>query len=264
MRGFYWGRGRVRCGYCSSHGHNITTCKLVDWHANEALKKIEADPSYVCDRHEHRALIEIKNREERKQKTRKPRSKSKCSYCKSESHKRPACKLLKDYRQKVYRANKNWKRAFTSRVNEVGIGVGSLIKIDTKTASDLNLNVDGHKIAMITKFDLANLNLFCGLDNWSRFQSDSQVHFMSGDRVDYVSIKYFSNLLGQEILSTSWWFPLTQIPEVLTPMKWEPEKEWLESEWDEVFDWYFSKIKASGDRENNSAIELVEKWANYF
>ena len=116
MKGFYWGSGAVRCSYCSTMGHNITTCPTIDYHAKCALGKMDINPSYVCTPHEHVALVEIKKREERKAKKRKPRRASRCSFCKSHDHKRPSCPSLKDFRQQVYQANKNWKQQFVENM----------------------------------------------------------------------------------------------------------------------------------------------------
>ena len=262
MRGFYMGTGRVRCGFCGSIGHNITTCKLVDYYAGQALSKIERDNEYECDSLEKRALMEMKKRPERKIKLQKPKSPARCSYCKSLSHKRPKCHELKDFRQLVYKANKNWKREFTHRINEVGLGVGALVEFDKYTANSLDFNLNQNNIAMIVNYDLGNLNVFCGLDGYSDYQGNSTMEISLGERSDIISIKYFSTLLGNDLLHKGWWYSQSR-PVVLSRMQFKANEEWLESEWDEVMDWFFKSAKK--ERLNTDGImKYLNKWADYF
>ena len=260
MKGFYWGTGRVRCSFCGMVGHNITTCKSVSQHATNALIKIQNNPNYICNAFELNALKELKKREERKTKLKKPKARPRCSYCKSYNHKRPKCQDLKDFRQLVYKANKNWKRTMVSRVNETGLGIGSLIKFDTNIAYNLDFNIDPHMIAMITHYDLGSLNLFCALDVYSDYQSNSTIRILSGERTDNISVKYLSSLLGYDLLHQGWWYSHGTV-RVLNPMRWEPEKEWLESEWDEVLDWFFKSVKKK-DLINEGIMSFIENWAN--
>ena len=260
MKGFYWGSNGVRCGFCATVGHNVTTCSAVNHYARQALMNMESNPSYICSRKEHAAMMELKKREERKVKQRKPRQASKCSYCKSLSHKRPRCQDLKDFKKLVYTANKNWKQVFAERANEVGVGVGSLIQFDEKTVYNLDFNVDVHRIAMVTQYNLNNLNVFCALEGYSEYQSNSTVQVLSGDRADNISVKYFSALLGYDLLHQGWWYS-HGTPKVLSPMPFQANKEWLDSEWDEVFNWFFKDINGH-DLNNRGLITFIEKWAD--
>ena len=251
MKGFYWGSANV--------GHNITTCKVVNRDASTALRKIELNPSYVCSPHEHAALVEIKRREERKSKKRKPRSAPRCSFCKSHGHKRPSCKHLKNFREKVYKANKNWKRLFVEKASKVGIGIGALVQFDSSTTHSFDFNVDAHRIAMITHYDLGNLNVFCALDDYSDYQSNTTFKILSGDRQDNVSIKYFSMLIGEGLLHQGWWYSNSR-PVVVSPMKFEANPEWIEAEWDEVLNWFFNKITIE-EIAGNGVMEFIDRWA---
>jgi len=260
MKGFYWGTGVVRCSYCNKPGHNITSCSLVTTAANTALKKIEHDPDYVCSPYEHRALVEIKKREERKLTKRRPRRKPRCSFCKQEGHNRPKCDELKDFRLKVYQANKNWKRTFVSRATEIGLGVGALVQLDKKTTHVMDYNVDPHRIAMITEFDYHNLNVFCGLDIYSEFQSNATVKVLSGDREDNLSIKYFASLIGEDLLHKGWWYSYSQ-PSVVSPMALTPDTDWLDSEWDEILNWFFNNVDKS-DLISSGLMKYIDKWSD--
>jgi len=260
MKGFYWGNGRVRCSFCHTLGHNITTCKLVDQKANIALQKISANPSYICNRTEHEALCEIKRREERKAKARRKRKKPQCSFCKSYNHKRPNCPSLQDFREKVYAANKNWKRILTQRINETGLGVGCLIQFDPSTATNLGFDINDNRIAMITDYSLGNLNVFCGLADYSRYQSNDTFTILSGDKSDRLSVKFLGDLLGYDLLYTGWWYH-PAVSRVLSKMEWEPDENWLNSEWDEVLDWFFSDVDLKG-LQNQGIAKFIDDWIN--
>ena len=261
MKGFYWGSGAVRCSYCSAIGHNITTCKLVNRDASGALHKMQLDPSYVCSPHEHAALVEIKKREERKIKKRKPRRKSRCSYCRSYDHKRPSCEHLSDFRKNVYKANKNWKRAFVEKATQMGVGVGALVRFDSKMTHTLDLNVDPHRIAMITSYDLHNLNVFSALGDYSDYQSNATFKILSGDRQDNISVRYLSRLLGNELLNEGWWYSNAE-PVVLSPMDFVADADWLDAEWNEVLNWFFNKVTFDEAVNNSDLMVFIEEWAN--
>jgi len=44
-------------------------------------------------------------------------------------------------------------------------------------------------------------------------------------------------------------------------MVWNPNKEWLESEWDEVYEWFFKDVSQQ-DLINEGIMSFIEKWAN--
>jgi len=232
----------------------------VSQRASDALKKMQSNPEYICNSFERGALEELKKREERKVKLRKPKAPPRCSYCKSLNHKRPKCQKLKDFKQLVYKANKSWKRTITSRINETGLGIGALVRFDDKVAYNLDFNLDPHMIAMITHYDLGTLNLFCALNIYSEYQSNSTIRILSGEKVDNISVKYLASLLGYDLLHQGWWYSHGTI-EVLNPMVWNPNKEWLESEWDEVYEWFFKDVSQQ-DLINEGIMSFIEKWAN--
>ena len=263
MKGFYWGSGVVHCGFCGTRHHNITTCKLVDQIAAKALKNIETIPNYSLSQREYTALNEIKRREERKASSLMPKKKRRpprCSYCSSTDHKRPKCDSLKQLKQLVYRANKNWKTLFVKRVNECGIGVGSLIELKADFVRNLSFNIQPNGIAMITSYNLKDLNVFCALDTYSQYQSNSTFQIMSGDWTENVSIKFLSTILNYDLLARGWWYS-EPAPNVLSPMKWEPPEQWLNSEWDEVMNWFFNDISEI-DLNTSSIMPFIESWAN--
>ncbi len=253
MKGFYWGTGRVRCSFCGHTGHNITGCKSVNMFANLALEKLERIPDYVCVPSEIRALEEMKRREERKvnlqKKKRKP---SRCSFCRSTDHKRPNCQELKDFRQLLYKANKNWKKTLKHAINEAGLGIGSLIKLQNSSQNDL--------LGIVTYIDCNNLNLFCGFDGDHKYRSNSVFEVMVGTDIIRVNFKAFRHLLGKGLLLEDYWYTMYDSPQVINPMTWEPDKDWLESEWDEVFNWFFNEINIK-KLQRQGLMAYIKRWA---
>ena len=224
MKGFYWGKGVVRCSFCRNKGHNITSCPLVEKYADLAMQKITANPNHILSGHEHTALIELKKREERKLKLKKPKSPPKCSFCRSTDHKRPKCDVLSDFKLDTYQANKNWKRVLKQRVNDAGMGIGSLIQIDPRLLESTMVADIADRYAMITNIDLSNLNMFCGLSEGSyKYHSNSIIEIMIGTRVEQISIKYFSGILGRDLLAPGWWYDSHGVHKVINKMPWEPD-----------------------------------------
>ena len=58
--------------------------------------------------------------------------------------------------------------------------------------------------------------------------------------------------------SDYWWMDYID-PSVVNPMPFEPDQNWLDSEWDEVFNWFFNDINL--DVIDNKGISgLIERW----
>ena len=263
MRGFYWGSGVVRCGFCGMRHHNITTCRQVDRIATKAVQNIEKIPNYILSQDEYNALHEIKRRHERKASRAKPkpsRRKARCSFCGSTKHKRPKCDSLKDFKQLVYKANTNWKRLFTHRINECGLGIGSLVELKDDLVKSLSFNAESGGIVMITDYNLADLNVFCALKDYSPYQSDTTFRVMSGDWSENVGIKFLSNILNSDLLARGWWGD-EKPPKVLSPMNWTPNEEWINSEWDEVLNWFFTNTKKE-TLEKTGMMAFLQEWAD--
>lgn len=255
MKGFYWGKGKVRCSYCGSHGHNITTCKVVSKHADIALNKFANMPDYVPSYREHMALNEIKRREERKVKLRKPKKAPACSFCGSLEHKRPKCKQLIDFKNNTYKANKNWKSQLVSSINEKGLGVGSLVQFYE------GLGPKDFVLGVVTDISYNNLNIFCSFTGDLKYQSNAAIEVLIGTDVHNVNIKSFSGVLGNALVAPDYWFLDYIEPNIINPMSWTPDEDWLNSEWDEIFDWFFKDVNLK-TLQSKGIIKLINNWAN--
>ncbi len=253
MKGFYWGSGVVRCGFCGHTGHNITTCKSVDQYADLALDKFAKIPDYVPNSHEHRALVELKRREERKAKTRKPRKPPACSYCGSLHHKRPKCRHLKQFKQDLYAANKAWKKELSLAFNRAGLGVGSLVKFHEGNGPN------DFVLGLIVNIDYHNLNLFCSYTGDNKYQSSSTIQVLIDNDLHKVNIKCFADIIGDSLLTSNYWFLDYIEPVVVSPAPFDPDQDWLDGEWDEIFNWFFNEINVNIIQRKNLS-NLVEKW----
>lgn len=259
MRGFYWSSGVVRCSFCGLPGHNITTCHEVHRVAQAALYNIENDISYTFTIKEQRALYEIKRREERKQKLfKRKRRKPRCSYCGELKHKRPNCESLKDFRLMTYQANKNWKKLFSKRISKLGLGIGSLVKVHTDMFYNYHLLSNQHEIAMIVDYDYNNTNVFCAYEAGT-YQSNANFTILIGEETHHINLKHLSGLLGYGLVRPGWW--LSNPPEIISPMPWEPDQEWMDREYDEVLSWFFKNVKKE-DAEKNGLYGFIEEWAS--
>ena len=87
----------------------------------------------------------------------------------------------------------------------------------------------------------------------------TNIEILSGDKSDTVSVKYLGHLVGNDLLHTGWWYN-AGVPKVLSPMPWEASQDWLDSEWDEVFDWFFKEI-SKNEVDNSGLADFIQKWA---
>ncbi len=83
---------------------------------------------------------------------------------------------------------------------------------------------------------------------------------MSGEHSENISIKYLSNNLKYDLLARGWWHN-EPAPTVLGAMKWEPDEEWINSEWDEIMNWFFNDVREF-DLISSGTMEFIENWAN--
>ncbi len=254
MKGFYWGTGRIRCSFCGGFGHNITTCHGVDTFGNLALDKLSKIPNYECTNTEKRALHELKRREERKIKMRNSkRNTRKCSFCRSTTHTRNKCKDLVEFKKLLYKANKNWKKTLTEAVNEHGLGVGALIQLTDHGNNSV--------LAMITDINLRDLNVFCGFNGENKYRSNTNIEIAVGADLQMINFKSLHKLIKNDLFIDDYWFTFFEDPKVINPMGWNPDQEWLNSEWDEVFNWFFNDVSLL-KIQSNGVMDYLNKWAN--
>ena len=160
-----------RCGYCRQEGHNRSQCPVApqDW---EYWKNYQVPVNTIGwyrsrDNPEHwgkwfldcrRTMDKIEQRKKRENKV-VVRSPSKCGYCRSEDHTRRQCPEMKEFLQKCYKANENWRRAaYKELVEKHGISVGAAIEVKAREGWGTTAQIKT-EVALITKVNFESLNV---------------------------------------------------------------------------------------------------------
>ena len=125
----------VTCSWCYGHGHNRNGCP---------------------DRKEY-----IANNPESYEATIASRQKArtrKCSYCGDTGHNRRTCPVLKRNKGLAATRNRNFRRALVAWMQEIGLGVGTLVKCKDYWGTV--------HTGMVTSFDWHRMNVWDFKNNW--------------------------------------------------------------------------------------------------
>ena len=257
MRGYEWGTGTVRCSFCNSEGHNITSCYFVESTAIHTLEALKNDPDYQPTYTEKRALMELKRREERKVKLKKAvRNKPKCSFCRQSGHKRNKCDKLNDFKAHVLQANRNWRTAFVSHMNYNGYGIGSLIEmprgmIDYWTA-------EGTAMGLVIAYKKEKLNLFCTIANGGEYYSDPSIEVLCEGTTYNVPISRLVGDFDEDIIGRRYTWN-HYLVKSLGRSEAEVSENFYDCDDEEAFKWFFSKVSTK-DRQWNQINDIVSRW----
>ena len=240
MRGYEWGTGSVRCGFCNAYGHNITSCPEVNKTVTSVLKKMQNDPNYVPMWGESKALREMKRREERraKQKT-TPRKKPRCSFCGSRTHKRNKCTKLKKFESRLHRANHKWRAAFVSHMNVNGFGIGSLVSIPKGLVG--HWAEEGKTTGIIVGYDREKLNLFCTLNDAGEYYSEPSIEVLCEGKVVNIPVNRLVGIFDEEIVGKMHVWNHYKI-ESLGKSQAEVSEEFYKSDGDAPLKWFLGKV----------------------
>jgi hypothetical protein len=251
-------KGIVHCGYCNEEGHNITTCKQVEVIAKDA--KIKEKTGQVLTHYHRRALHEMTRRKQRKAKPTKPRSKSRCSYCRSDNHRRPSCGALKTLRGRVYQANENWRKKFVKTVNDAGVGVGALVMVP-KQVLDWSAPSNEWITCMVTSYILDTLNVFNLYEGRDNFRTSAKMLLTTVDmsKEFYWTFNRVAPFGERGLTSEVWSYVAAASTKVLSPNTWEPSKDWTSEKCSEIE--YVLKNTSLKDKNVSDRIELlINKW----
>ena len=64
-------------------------------------------------------------------------------------------------------------------------------------------------------------------------------------------------IIGDDLFSQSWW---QSDYAVISPVVWEPCKDWLEDPQSDSFEWFFKRINEH-ELDNSGITRFIEKWA---
>lgn len=256
MRGYDWGKGIVRCGFCGGGGHNITTCSRVDSTVKSALSKLEDDSGvYRLTRREVFALKEMKKREARKEKMKNAkRRKPRCSFCNSTKHKRNKCPKRAKFMKRVRVANSNWRRAFVSQMNSQGYGIGSLVEVPMALIAS---NSVGHVNGLIVGYNKKNLNMFCTIVDGGDYYAEPSIEILcEGEVINSCLHRLVGNFDSAIVGRRYSWnhYKVTSLCRSVSSVG----DEFYQSD-DDIWEWFSKKISTK-DRLFHKVEELVKRW----
>jgi len=227
--------GVVRCSFCGVRGHNIRSCKDVVIAATDE-DNISYDAQQV-----YKAKSELAKRTAPKSKQVNQRGKPRCGFCRSTKHNRKNCRRMKKFRNKLYKANTNWRKHFANRANILGVGQGALIEacgVPVNVLAKFSVSpTKGSHIGIVNEYDYDNLNVFCNYSGSYDYRSSADVTaklITTGGLVDISIGKYIGEDLFRENTLFAHWckFKVINRKEIQFSKKWLGDKnipmlDWL-------------------------------------
>ena len=258
MKGYEWGKGTVKCGFCGIHGHNITSCSAVPIIYKRYCDKLEQNEQYLPTYSERRAKQEMLRRQMKPLKPKQKRRKARCSFCNSTKHKRNRCRKLAKFKAKVQKANENWRRCFVKEANEHGFGIGSLIDVPRGLMGSGYPFQEGTAVGIVSGFDKNKLNVFCSYPKGGQFSTVPAINALVNGEITKIAVSRLKAPWTEKIIpNRSGW----QFYEVLST---NPDSAELPDSWyvdgdDEAMDWFFKNISIKS-RDFPMLKELIQKW----
>jgi hypothetical protein len=207
-----------------------------------------------------KAFVEMENRRRRaskRQSANHKRKKPRCSYCRKEGHRRPNCKSKKKFAKKVYKANSTWRKCFMDHVNDLGMGIGALVRVPTSMlywASDVD-----SILCMITDYSFDKMHVFCAhknRDDWRTAPHMVITDTMNGKEYD-LQLDKLSTFINTPLIHSRGWGSNTI--EVVSPVKWSPSENWLNAENNKELEYLIDKISVEHES-FHSVNKLINAW----
>ena len=193
-------RSKSSCSYCGDVDHQVTSCPHVKsdwacfqsfiipcsdpdnwpnnpktrqtrqrhWSSQQTTARWFKDPSGWSKWHAQceKAYDKVIKAEERA-KTKATRSSSKrvksCGFCGGTGHNRRDCPEMNAFNKRLIRANNHWRqRLYDYFVEELGLGVGALVKVESQGRWN---EPSTEAVGIITSVNWDELNMFCHTDN---------------------------------------------------------------------------------------------------
>ena len=246
----------VRCSFCGMQGHNVRSCSEVISAANDD-DNLNYDAYHVM-----KAKEEMRKRKTRAKKHPKERKKPQCGFCRSSNHNRKNCKRMRKFRNKLYRANANWRRWFKKRVDILGVGQGALIEatgVPVNLLSKVNVLDQRNKhVGMINEYDYDNLNVFCNFTGAYDYRSNADITvklITSGGLVDISIGKY----VGEDLFHKNAFFAHYSRVKVVNPIKNSITEEWINEKNIPILEW-LPQTHSYEDLESLGIVRFIEDW----
>tara|TARA_R100001594_G_C4018039_1_gene258515 strand:- start:401 stop:1246 length:846 start_codon:yes stop_codon:yes gene_type:complete len=278
MYGIEWGKGQVQCGFCGEAGHNITSCNHVvkvyesteyniktHYYDGTPVHPDELRPWALLNNYlelsgdEQKAFVEMKKRRARQAKrkaNKHVKRTQRCSFCRKEGHRRPSCKHVKKFKRDIYRANSKWKEKFLLVVNELGLGIGSLIEVPKQ-----NLFWNAHEpdtsLCLVTGYKMESLNMFASHTQRDEYRTVPTLHVTECTTGEDLIINFdkLTPFVESGLVTGRWGnCPIS----VVSPSIWEPSEKWYSDDNKEL-EYVLKKVSVISE-EFPSIDELIKRW----
>ena len=260
MKGYEWGKGTVKCGFCGIHGHNITTCSAVPIIYQQYVQQVHnSSGAHLPTAIEKKALKEMMRREQRGSNSPAKKRKPRCSFCNSLKHKRNRCPKLAKFKAKVKKANRNWRRCFVNEANSHGFGIGSLVSVPVGLIRSSYFHEQGEALGIISGFDKNKLNVFCSYDRGGQFCSVPAVNILVETETLTVAVPRLKANWSKELIPNRSKWQFYEVLSVKSDASY-PQNDWYEdSDEDEAMKWFFKNISTKS-RDFPMLLKLIQKW----
>ena len=147
---------------------------------------------------------------------------------------------MKRFKSKLYKANSNWRKWFTQRVNILGVGQGALVEVmgvpvNVFTRQTVTDTRNKH-VGIINEYDYDNLNLFCNFAGAYDYRSNADVTakvVTTGGFIDISIGKY----IGEDLFHKNAFFAHYSRLKVVTPATISQTNEWINEKDIPILDW---------------------------
>ena len=170
----------VHCGYCSTPGHNRTTCPAFAARIEERRKE-HGDDDY--------SVRSYDRRKERKANNRKLENKM-CSYCQERGHTRASCTDYKAIKTSVIEDIALFKKAWVILINHFGMGAGAILNVDVGRYGSYDEN--NTSTVILTGYEWENSDL-------------SLLRQVTSDKDDRLCSEFFTGILLKHGADMSEW-----------------------------------------------------------
>ena len=253
IKKFSWGTHRNFCRFCGGEGHNKRTCREI-----VTVSENAPDDPFAQSFREKISIREMKRREaiaiRRKEASTRPKNKPKCGFCRSEGHTRRNCPKLLKFKKNLYKANTNWRKAFSEKVKDSGLAVGSLLKF--RHSMDWS-SVD-HNIAMVTSFPFEKMTIFDSYaENWE-YKSENPITVIVPSKVQDKINVHLSTIFGNKLFNKGFMFN-SENAKVIAGKPMHIPEDWIQQDNIDSFEWLIKKHSLNR-LEDLKIMDLVERW----
>ncbi len=212
--------------------------------------------------HVIKAKDEMRRRKSRAAKKPKARKKSQCGFCRSSNHNRKNCKRMRKFKSKIYKANTNWRKWFTQRVEVLGIGQGALVEATGVPVSVFVkrpvMSSRAKHVGIINEYDYDNLNVFCNFTGSYDYRSNADVTaklITTGGLID-ISVGKF---IGEDLFHKNAFFAHYARLRVVNRRGIKLSDDWINQKNIPILDW-LPQTHSYEELESLGVVRFIEDW----